>query len=200
MLVLLFHASTPEDPGLSVHTQESGGKAQSGSAVCVWIPSLRVTGLTVSDGEQAGQTRFSPTCTQSGSAPRRLTHTSSLCSSQALHALPEPGHKCCPPRDPGQDKLSTVCSLPVSPSLTSHAFCCPCLFASLGSGLSWVSRGGEALSEAVSTSPVARSRTSQHCLHKRVQVSSADGHPRAGGFTPSLFHYCHFKGLTRDRK
>ena len=90
---------------------------QSGSTVCVWIPSLRVTGLTVFDSEQEGQTQFSPTCTQSGSAPRYLTHTSSLCSSQALHALPEPGHKCCPPWDPGQDKLSTVCSLQLSPTL-----------------------------------------------------------------------------------
>ena len=141
---------------------------QSGSTVCVWIPSLRVTGLTVFDSEQEGQTQFSPTCTQSGSAPRCLTHTSSLCSSQVLHALPEPGHKCCPPWDPGQDKLSTVCSLPVNPILTSHVFCCLCLFASPGSGLSWVSRGGQAVSEAVSTSPVARSRTSQHCLHKCV--------------------------------
>ena len=55
----------------------------------------------------------------------------------------------------------------------------PRLFASLGPGFRWVSLGGQALSEAVSTLPVARSRASQHCPHKRVRVLSADGHPRA---------------------
>ena len=41
-----------------------------------------------------------------------------------------------------------------------------------------MSLGGQALSEAVSTLPVARSRASHH-PHKRVRVLSADGHPRA---------------------
>lgn len=77
----------------------------------------------------------------------------------------------------------------------SHLHARPRLSNFLGPGFRCVTRG-QALSEAVSTLPVARSRASQHCPWPCVRVLSADGHPRAIFVEVDshlLFHYCHFK-------
>ena len=112
---------------------------QSGSSVCVWSPSLYLTGLTALEGEQEERMlirQSPPTGAGAGFAPSRhfphqLPSTLRSCSIY----FPQPGNKCCPPWDCGRG-TSPILYADFHRTLlfASHLFCDPSFVVPLSPG------------------------------------------------------------------